>query len=486
MTADDDRPFDPFDDPEVRSDFEPARAPASDRSAARPSRRESTAPESPARRGPRPPRARSHRPGDTGSTPAVPSTEARPPQPSVAPKRDDRHGAEGRHAEDDGFAEDDGYGETIPDDAAYDDGGYDDDDYVDLPAESRVPRWLAVLVIVLAVVGVAVGGTAWWYGRQVDPPGPPGARIQVEVPDGTSTSGIGSILADNGVVANGTLFNFYVGRKNVGPFQAGTYTFQEDSSFDEAISRLEAGPGEVIAAKTDKVTIPEGYTVAQIIDRIHEKVPRLTVADLKAALADGKVPSELKPDGVANYEGLLFPATYDVGSETTPVELLTEMAAEMDKRVNALDLNASIARIKSTWGVDVTGYDLLKVASMVQTEAAGEQDALKIGTVAYNRLRDGIALGYDSTSVYEAGLEGKPPSSVNYEADTPYNTRVNKGLPPTPIAAPGLYALEGALQPIEGPWLYFVVTDNKQVTFTVTYDDFLAAKALCRQRGLCG
>ena len=471
MTPNDERPFDPFEDPEIWSDFEPTASPAAPTDAStggeRPAREAEAAGSSP-RRGPRPPRARAHRPGDTGSTPAVPSTSPRARTGVVEPDPEPVPTA----------------GEPAPEAEAVAGDGHD---YVDLPAESRVPRWLAVLVIVLAVVGVAVGGVWWWYGRQVDPPGPPGARIQVVVPEGTSTSGIGSILAGDGVVSNSTLFNLYVGRKNVGPFQAGTYTFQKSSSFDEAIDRLEAGPGKAIAAKADKVTIPEGYTLAQILDRIHEKVPRLSVADLKDALASGKVPSELKPDKVNDYEGLLYPATYDVGSDTTAVELLTEMAAEMDKRVNALDLNASIARIKAAWGLDVTGYDLMKVASMIQYEAAGEQDAAKIGTVTYNRLRNGTPLGYDSTSIYEAGLAGRAPGSVDYGLDTPYNTRINKGLPPTPIAAPGLYALEGALQPAEGPWLYFVLTDTKEVTFAVTYDDFLKAKAQCKARGLgCG
>jgi len=129
----------------------------------------------------------------------------------------------------------------------------------------------------------------------------------------------------------------------------------------------------------------------------------------------------------------------------------------------------------------------LKVASMIQYEAAGEQDAAKIGTVTYNRLRAEMPLQYDSTSIYEAGLAGRASDSVDYRADTAYNTRTRKGLPPTPIAAPGTYALEGALRPAEGPWLYFVLTNTKEVTFAVTYDEFLQAKAECKQRGLgCG
>ncbi|QXC61863.1 endolytic transglycosylase MltG [Aquihabitans sp. G128] len=124
---------------------------------------------------------------------------------------------------------------------------------------------------------------------------------------------------------------------------------------------------------------------------------------------------------------------------------------------------------------------------MIQYEAAIPADGPKIGAVTYNRLKANMPLQYDSTSIYEAGLDGRGPDQVDYTADTPYNTRVNPGLPPTPIAAPGEYALEGAMEPVDEPWLYFVLTDTKEVTFTVSYQEFLDAKALCKSRGLgCG
>lgn len=375
--------------------------------------------------------------------------------------------------------------EPYPDHTDDDHDGYHD--YVDLPRESRFPRWIAALLVVALIVGSVVGIGRWWYGRQVDPPGPPGAAIAVQVPAGSSTSAIGSLLAKRGVVTNATLFNFYVSRKGAGPFKAGSYRFQKSSSFAEAIDRLDAGPGKAIAAQTTKVTIPEGYTLAKTLERIHEKVPRLSVADLQAALDQGKVPSKLKPEGTTSYEGLLFPATYEVGDDTTAQQVLTTMAASMETHVDQLDLAVTQSDIKDHWGLNVTAYDLLKVASMIQYEAAGEQDAAKIGTVTYNRLQKRMALGYDSTSIYEAGLTGKDPQKIDYQVDTPYNTRQHLGLPPTPIAMPGQYALDGAFKPADGPWLYFVLTNTKEVTFATTYQEFQRAKVLCQQRNLgCG
>lgn len=363
----------------------------------------------------------------------------------------------------------------------------DDHEWEDLPGESRVPRWLVALAVVGAMVGLCVGGAWWWYHQQVDPSGGPGEAITVQIPEGASTSRVGDILDQEGVISNATVFGFYVSGKDLRSVQAGTYRFRTNSSFDEAISVLNAGPEAPVAKKVTKVTIPEGYTVAQIVARIHEKVPRLSEADLRAALDQGKVPSATKPAGVASYEGMLFPATYEVGADDDAVSVLTMMTSEMDKRVAALGIDEARAHIKRQWGLDLSTYDMLKVASMIQYEAAVPEDAPKIGAVTYNRLAKGMPLQYDSTSIYEAGLAGRSPDQIDYGVDTPYNTRTRAGLPPTPISSPGEYALTGAMEPADGPWLYFVLTDTNEVTFTVTYDDFLAAKALCKQRDLgCG
>ena len=363
----------------------------------------------------------------------------------------------------------------------------DEDEYFDLPGESRVPRWLVALLVVVGLVAVVVGGTWWWYGNQVDPPGGPGEEVQVQIPEGATTSRVGSILDAEGVISSATIFNLYVGGKDLSTVQAGSYTFRSNSSFDEAIEVLNAGPTRPASANTTKVSIPEGYTIEQIVDRIHEKVPRLSVEALHAALDGGKVPTSLKPAGTTSYEGLLFPATYEVGDDDDAVDVLTRMAQEMEVRVEALGLADAQAHVKQQWGLDLTAYDLLKVASMIQYEAAVPDDAPKIGAVTYNRLEKGMPLQYDSTSIYEANLEGKDINSIDYKVDTPYNTRTNNGLPPTPISAPGEYALEGAMKPAEGDWLYFLLTDPKVVSFTADYNEFLRFKDECIAKDLgCG
>ena len=287
----------------------------------------------------------------------------------------------------------------------------------------RVPRWIPVLVVVAVVIGLLGFGAVKGYRAAVD------------------------ALRD-----------------------------------DPAPPRTTAAPLPVT-----RVLIKEGFTVDQTIAAINEAVPRLTVESLEAALADGSVTSTLKPEGVASWEGLLFPATYDVTDAMSAADVLGRMAEEMEVRTERLGLAADLASINETWGLQLTTYDLLKVASLIEAEGAFPDHAAKIGTVTYNRLRDGMRLQYDATSAYEARLEGRDPTRIDYEVDTPYNTRTRTGLPPTPISSPGEVALEGALRPAEGDWLYFVLTDTTEITFTVSYADFLEAKAICAERQLgCG
>ncbi|MCU1499242.1 MAG: putative periplasmic solute-binding protein, partial [Acidimicrobiales bacterium] len=361
----------------------------------------------------------------------------------------------------------------------------DGHEYVDLPDEGSIPRWVGVLLVLLILVGMVFGGAWWWWGRQLDPPGSPGETVSVEVPRGSSTSGIGSILEDAGVVPNSWAFAFHLGRKQVGPFEAGVYRLRKNSDVDTVAATMAEGPVASAGPQVVKVSIPEGLTIAELIDRVAKQVPRFSAEKLQAALLDGSVRSSLQPSGQASYEGLLFPATYQVGADTTEAEFLDQLAAEMTTRVSGLDLEGAKARIKETYGIEVSDYDLLVVASMVQAEAGNADEAPKIATVIYNRLSQEMPLGIDAADNYGATLAGKP---VDYDdAGLPYNTRRKQGLPPTPISAPGEFALSAALDPAVGPWLYYVLTDPHVHTFVETPAEFNQAKQICIQKGLgCG
>jgi UPF0755 protein len=137
---------------------------------------------------------------------------------------------------------------------------------------------------------------------------------------------------------------------------------------------------------------------------------------------------------------------------------------------------------------NLTPYEILIVASLIEEETKIDEERPMVARVIYNRLREGIPLGIDATSRYEAELAGRDRSELDFESDSPYNTRRIAGLPPTPIAAPGRASIEAALNPAEGPWIYYVLEDEAgNHFFTDSDSEFLAAKARCRDAGLgCG
>lgn len=418
------------------------------------------APTPPPSRGPR----RPPRPTDSGAVPATPSAPAPAPAPASGPRRPPRRGV------------------ARPDPVPA--GPPDDGEWVDLGRESRIPRWLVALGVI-AVVGVLLVGGGWyWYRTQVDPPGGPGDAVTVEIPQGASTSRVGDILDQQGVITSSTLFGFYVGGKDLTAVQAGIYEFRENSSFDEAIAVLDAGPDQPLGADTTSVGVAEGLRLGQMLDEIAADVDRFTPDSLQGALDDGSVTSSLRPEGNDSWEGLLFPATYEIADDATEAEVLGMMASEMDTRAQALGLDAAAARISGQYGLDLDAYDLLVVASLVQEEAGSPEEAPKVATVIYNRLAEGTPLGIDATSRYLAAIEG---TEVDFDSPSPYNTRRQAGLPPTPIASPGEYALGAAAQPAEGPWIYYVLTDPGVHSFTDSYDEFLAFKDECIAKDLgCG
>lgn len=377
---------------------------------------------------------------------------------------------------------------------AYDDqyGDHDvsDDDYVDLPPEGRIPRWAGVLLVFALLLALVIGGGAFWYKRQLDPPGGPGETVSINIPRGASLSGIGGILEGEGVIPNSLVFNFYASRKGAGPYDAGVYQLKQNSSVDLVLDTMAEGPtGELSTADVARVTIPEGLTTDEIVARAAGQVPRFEVEKLSAALEDNEVSTSLRPDGQDSYEGMLFPATYEVGGSETELEFLDTLASEMETRVGRNDLAAAQARIKAQFGIDVTEYELLTVASLVQAEAGNAEEASKIATVIYNRLAADttqLTLGIDAVDEYGANLAGTDIGTFR-ETAQPYNTRVVKGLPPTPISAPGDFALNAAFEPEDGPWTYYVLTDPGVHSFAVSKAEFDQFKQVCVEKNLgCG
>jgi cell division protein YceG involved in septum cleavage len=218
-----------------------------------------------------------------------------------------------------------------------------------------------------------------------------------------------------------------------------------------------------------QVSVPEGFRLAEILYRAGQRVPRFNRAELRALIASGQVsstllppggvpPSELPPNG-SPLEGLLFPDTYAVSFDQTPVAFLNEMATEMEQ------VTAQLGITQAAQQLGLTPYQVITVASMVQAEAGNPSEAPQIARVIYNRISRGLPLGIDATLQYlhcarvtTGDCTPLTPGELQQLKSDPsgYNTYGHTGLPPTPIGAPGADALRAAIAPATGNWLYYV------------------------------
>jgi UPF0755 protein len=335
----------------------------------------------------------------------------------------------------------------------------------------RLTALLAILVVLAAVVLV-------WANSQINP-GKAGRMVTVNIPKGASTSTIGSILAHAGVIHDGFLFSIYVKVSGDGPLFPGKYNLPKNSSYHSAIKALEAGPKILV----DKLVIPEGFTVQQIADAVGA-LPGLGLSSQKflQAASDGTVRSPYEPAGENNLEGLLFPATYDVRQGESEVDILEQMVGSFNDHAQSLGITQAAATL------GISPYQLVTVASIVEREAKRDSDRADVASVIYNRLRAGIPLGADSTQAYYLRLTqpGLNPTAQQDNQPSPYNTRLNKGLPPTPIASPGLPSLQAAVSPPATTYLYFVeINPDGQLGFASTIAGFTQLQRQCRAAKLC-
>jgi UPF0755 protein len=230
--------------------------------------------------------------------------------------------------------------------------------------------------------------------------------------------------------------------------------------------------------------IPEGFTVGQIATAV-AALPgfHLSAQKFLAAATDGTVRSPYEPTGTNNLEGLLFPATYQVQQGETEIDVVQQMVQAFDDRAQSINLSAAAAKLGES------PYALVTVASMVEREAKLAGDRGPVASVIYNRLKAGMALGIDATEAYYLRLNNpnlQPTGAQIADDPGPYNTRIHKGLPPTPIANPGLPSLEAAASPPTTAYLYFaVVRADGQLGFAATLAAFGPVQQQCVRIGAC-
>ena len=352
-------------------------------------------------------------------------------------------------------------------------------------------RWFAYTVGVLALVAqLVVGAVGFWYVREVNPEGEPSEPITFTVEPDDDLRSITERLLERDFIVNAGLFEWYVERQGGLEIVAGYYELRRSDHMGNILRALRTPPGQTYT----RVTFPEGFTLARMAERLGNEVPRLEPDDFLAATSDGSVTSPYLPAGVSSMEGLLFPDTYEVSNEETARQVAQRMSDLMARVGRQLDLEGRAARL------GLTPYQVLIVASMIEREAKLDEDRAKIARVIYNRLFIGMPLQIDATLYY--GQDPDTPFAELRALDTPYNTYLRTGLPPTPIANPGRASIEAALAPGPNPgrgdelcvglpdgvpcaYLYYVLIDDVgRHAFAVTLEQHEANIQRAREAGV--
>jgi UPF0755 protein len=295
--------------------------------------------------------------------------------------------------------------------------------------------------------------------------------VVFEVHDGDSSSAIGRNLKAAGVVASVEAFtDAAADNPDATGIQVGFYELHKQMSAESALDVL-VDPGNLVQ---NSVTIPEGLRVEDTVALLSKKTG-VPVKDFEKALDDPKsigLPSYAN----GNAEGYLFPATYAFPPNADATDMLSTMVERWQQAADEADLEGRAKALGYTPG------ELMTIASLVESEANRDEDRGKVARVIYNRLETNATnhlLQIDATVNYALGRDlGLGLTTEDLQVDSPYNTRINPGLPPGPIESPGDKAIEAAANPTEGDWIYYVTVnlDTGETKFAKSYDDFLTYK----------
>ena len=304
------------------------------------------------------------------------------------------------------------------------------------------------LALGLLLVGVLI---AWFLIAFFQPPpfdpGDGSGEAIVTVPDGASASQVADLLSENDVVSNGTLFEWRL--KLAGKTDQilpGRYVLAHDMSYAKAIDRLTSAGGKI------NVTIPEGEDRTQIAATVKDL--GLSGDYLAASKSfKGFDPNRYGAQNPKSLEGFLFPATYELDPGASVDQLVSEQLQAF--RQNIAAVNLSYAKSKN-----LTVYDVLTIASMIDKEVMVPSERPLVAAVIYNRLHRGMPLGIDATTRFEFHNYTGEITQSQLQSPSRYNTRTHAGLPPTPIGNPGLAAIQAAAHPAKVNYLFYVVNGD--------------------------
>jgi uncharacterized YceG family protein len=264
---------------------------------------------------------------------------------------------------------------------------------------------------------------------------------------------IASLLESKGVVSSSFFFEAratLAGKR--GDLKPGNYELKKDMSYSTALDVLAKGP----PANLVTLTFPEGRSRREVAPSIKSLEGNYLAATKHSRLLN---PAKYGAKHARDLEGFLFPASYQLKRGQSVDALVAKQLTAFKREFATVDMRAARR-------VNLTPYDVLVIASLVERETASPHERKLIAAVIYNRLKDGIPLGIDATTRFQYGDWNKPLTESQLQSPSPYNTRNHRGLPPGPIGSPGLASIEAAAHPAHTSYLYYVANPCKPGTHT--------------------
>jgi len=303
--------------------------------------------------------------------------------------------------------------------------------------------------------------------------------ISVNIPQGSSASQIASILDSTGVISSKIAFELYLRNENLtDKLRAGNYELPNNLEFSELTALLLKGP----PLKTYTITIPEGLWISETLETISAQTG-YEVIQLENSLKSGKVISQFHSDNdyvdLQNWEGLLFPNTYQINIDANGEEILQTLVDELELRYNNIIATNNLP----TWINDANEF--FTIASLIEAESKIDEDRPLVSSVIKNRLEIDMLLQIDASILYALQKRKAQVLLIDLQVDSPYNIYKFTGLPPTPISGFGERAMTAIINTPENDYIYYLLTSKDgKMTFTNNYEEFINLKNKAKEEGV--
>ncbi len=303
--------------------------------------------------------------------------------------------------------------------------------------------------------------------------------ITVNIPQGSAAAEISSILDATGVITSKLAFELYLRNENLtDKLRAGTYELPNNLSFEDLTALLLKGP----PLKTYTITIPEGLWISETLETLSAQTG-YDVIQLENSLTSGQVISKhlssQQSQILQNWEGLLYPNTYQIDIEANGEDILQILVNELEARYDSLLITNSLP----VWINNANEF--FTIASLIEAESKLEEDRPLVSSVIRNRLKEEMLLQIDAAVLYALQKRKSQVLLIDLQVDSPYNIYKYTGLPPTPISGFGERSMQAIFDTPDNDFIYYLLTDvNGKMSFTNNYEEFINLKNKAKEEGV--